>query len=201
MDRFAEQIDDLKNIENSSNTNLQISRVQAKIDKVDSERFIVLTYLSIYFAYLIIESLQLMIRRLRSCSRFKKNISHKKEFMDGIWKMENVWLNGVSEFNVAVKADTSYNIPAWLIMDPYDIALVKQGDPRALLLPTLEVNVPTKLILPSGKAVVMSSKPAFKYCGKDVKWMTIGSPTRALEVILGTDKCIKVYEKFILKFL
>ena len=201
MDRLAEEIDDLKNIENSSNTNLQISRVQAKIDKVDSERFIVLTYLSIYFAYLIIESLQLMIRRLRSCSRFKKNISHKKEFMDGIWKMENVWLNGVSEFNVAVKADTSYNIPAWLIMDPYDIALVKQGDSRALLLPALEVNVPTKLILPSGKAVVMSSKPAFKYCGKDVKWMTIGSPTRALEVILGTDKCIKVYEKFILKFL
>ena len=78
MDRLAEEIDDLKNIENSSNTNLQISRVQAKIDKVDSERFIVLTYLSIYFAYLIIESLQLMIRRLRSCSRFKKNISHKK---------------------------------------------------------------------------------------------------------------------------
>ena len=201
MDRLAEEIDDLKNIENSSKTNLQISRVQAKIDKVDSEWFIVLIYLSVYFAYLIIEGLQLMVRRLWSCSRFKKNIAHKTEFVDGIGKMENVWLNGVSEFNAAVKKDPSYNISPLMIVDPYDIALVKQGDPRALLLPALEVNVPTKLILPSGKAVVMSSKPAFKYCGKDVKWMTIGSPTRALEVILGTDKCIKVYEKFILKFL
>ena len=171
------------------------------MDKVDFEQLVVLTYLSIYFGFLFIETLQLMIRRLRSCSAFKKNISRKKLFMDGIWRMENFWLNGVEEFNALVRADTSHNIPAWLIIDPYDIALVKQGDSRALLLPALEVNVPTKLILPSGKAVVMSSKPAFKYCGKDVKWMTIGSPTRALEVILGTDKCIKVYEKFILKFL
>ena len=106
--------------------------------------------------------------------------------------MENFWLNGVEEFNALVRADTSHNIPAWLIMDPYDIALVKQGDPRALLLPPLEVNVPTKLFLQSGKAVVMSSKPAVSAYGKAVKWMTIGSHSRALEVILGADKCIKV---------
>ena len=116
--------------------------------------------------------------------------------------MENFWLNGVAEFSALVRADISHNIPAWLIMDPYDIALVRQGDPRALLFPVLEVNVPTKLILPSGKAVVMSSKPAFKFYGKDVKWMTIGSPTRALEVVLGADKCIRVgfrptYPKFL----
>ena len=75
----------------------------------------------------------------------------------------------------------------------HDIALVKKDDPKALLFPTLEVNVPTKLIRPTRKAVVMSSKPAFEYCGKDVKWMTIGSPARALEVILETDHCIKVH--------
>ena len=77
-------------------------------------------------------------------------------------------------------------------MDPYDIVLVKQGDPRALLIPPLEVNLPTKLILHSGKAVVMLSKPAFSDAYGNVKWMTIGPPSRALEVILGTDKCIKV---------
>ena len=38
----------------------------------------------------------------------------------------------------------------------------------------------------------MSSKPTVSAYGKAVKWMTIGSPTRALEVILGTDKCIKI---------
>ena len=77
-------------------------------------------------------------------------------------------------------------------MDPYDIVLVKKGDTRALLLPPLEVNVPTKLILQSGKAVVASSKPAFSDGYANVKWMTIGPPSRALEVILATDKCIKV---------
>ena len=193
MQGFAEEIEDLKNVENLSDVSVQISRVQAKMDKVDSEQMTVLTYLSIYFAYLIIETFQLMVRRLWSCNKFKKNVSNKKEFADGLWKMENVWLNGVSDFNTAVKSDSSFHIPAWLIMDPYDIALVKKDDPRALLFPTLEVNVPTKLILPTGKAVVMSSKPAFEYCGKDVKWMTIGSPARALEVILGTDHCIKVH--------
>ena len=193
MDGIDEKIEDLKNNENLSDTALQINRMQAKKDKVDFEQLIVLTYLSIYFVYLFIETLQLMIRRLRSCSAFKKNMSRKKEFMDGLWRMENVWLNGVSEFNALVKADTSHNIPAWMIMDPYDIVLVKKGDPRAILLPPLEVNVPTKLILQSGKAVVASSKPAFSDGYGNVKWMTIGSPARALEVILGTDMCIKVF--------
>ena len=96
--------------------NTSLSRVQAKMDKVDSEQMTVLTYLSIYFAYLIIKTFQLMVRRLWSCSKFKKNVSHKKEFADGLWKMENVWLNGVSEFNTAVKSDSSFHIPAWLIM-------------------------------------------------------------------------------------
>ena len=189
MDGFAGEIEDLKNTENLSNTTLKISRVQAKIDKVDSEQLIVLTYLGIYFLYLIIEAVHLMIRRSLSCSAFKKNLRPKKELMDG---MENVWLNGVSEFNALVRADTSHSIPALLVIDPYNIALVKQGDPRALLLPPLEVNVPTKLILQSGKAVVMSSKPTFSDAYGNVKWMTIGPPSRALEVILGTDKCIKV---------
>ena len=189
MDGFAGEIEDLKNTENLSNTTLKISRVQAKRDKVDSEQLIVLTYLGIYFLYLIIEAVHLMIRRSLSCSAFKKNLRPKKELMDG---MENVWPNGVSEFNALVRADTSHSIPALLVIDPYNIALVKQGDPRALLLPPLEVNVPTKLILQSGKAVVMSSKPTFSDAYGNVKWMTIGPPSRALEVILGTDKCIKV---------
>ena len=189
MDGFAGEIEDLKNTENLSNTTLKISRVQAKIDKVDSEQLIVLTYLGIYFLYLIIEAVHLMIRRSLSCSAFKKNLSPKKELMDG---MENVWLNGVSEFNALVRADISHSIPALLVIDPYNIALVKQGDPRALLLPPLEVNVPTKLILQSGKAVVMSSKATFSDAYGNVKWMTIGPPSRALEVILGTDKFIKV---------
>ena len=60
MDGFAEKIEDLKNTENLSNTTLKISRVQAKMDKVDFEQLIVLTYLSIF-----IEALHLMIRRQR----------------------------------------------------------------------------------------------------------------------------------------
>ena len=92
-----------------------------------------------------------------------------------------------------MESDASFGIPHWLIVDPFTIALVRKGDPRTLLLPALEVNVPTKLILPTGKAVVMSSKPAFEHLGKEVKWMTIGSPARALEVVLGTDNCIKVH--------
>ena len=106
MDGFAGEIEDLKNTENLSNTTLKISRVQAKRDKVDSEQLIVLTYLGIYFLYLIIEAVHLMIRRSLSCSAFKKNLSPKKEVMDG---MENVWLNGVSEFNALVRADTSHS--------------------------------------------------------------------------------------------
>ena len=104
MDGLDEKIEDLKNNENLSDTALQINRMQAKKDKVDFEQLIVLTYLSIYFVYLFIETLQLMIRRLRSCSAFKKNISRKKLFMDGIWRMENFWLNGVEEFNALVRA-------------------------------------------------------------------------------------------------
>ena len=83
MDGLAEKMEDLKNTENLSNTDLQISRLQAKMDKVDSEQLIVLTYLGIYFLYLIIEALHLMIRRSLSCSAFKKNLSPKKELMDG----------------------------------------------------------------------------------------------------------------------
>ena len=187
------EIEDLQNVEKSSNVSLKISQAQASKDKIESNEMIVLTYVSIYFAYLIVESFQLMIRRMWSCSHFKKNIGQKREFADGVWRVENFWLNGVSEFNAAVEADPSFGIPHWLIVDPFTIALVRKGDPRTLLLPALEVNVPTKLILPTGKAVVMSSKPASEYLGKEVKWMTIGSPARALEVVLGTDNCIKVY--------
>merc|ERR1711963_397857 len=135
MDEFAEEIEDLKNAENLRNATLKISRVQAKMDKVDSEHLIVLTYLSIYFFYLIMETLHLMIRRFRTCSTFKENLNSKKGLMDDIWRTENVWLNGVEEFNASVKADPSHNIPPWIIFDPFDIALVKQGDPRALLFP------------------------------------------------------------------
>ena len=62
MDGFAEEIEDLKNTENLSNTDLRISRVTAKMDKV--EQLIVLSHLSIYFVYHFIETLHLMIRRL-----------------------------------------------------------------------------------------------------------------------------------------
>ena len=117
MDGFDEEIKDLKNTENLSNTALQISRLQAKKDKVDSEQLVVLIYLSIYFVYLIIESFQLMIRRLRSCSAFKKNVSHATYNEDGILHLENVWLNRVSEFNALVRADTSHNMPIWMMKD------------------------------------------------------------------------------------
>ena len=186
-DQFAEQMDDPKNVQNSPN-------VQREKDKVESHEITVLTYLSIYFAYLIVEGFRLMILRMRSCSHFKKNIGQgQKEFAD-----ENVWLNGVWEFNAAVEADPLFQIPWWLIVDPFDITLVKKGDPRTLFLPALEVDVPTKLILPSGKAVVMSSKPAMEVEGNVIKWMTLGSPNRALEVMLGTDNRIKVGSDWIL---
>ena len=190
-DQFAEQIDDPKSVQNSPN-------VQKEKDKVESHEITVLTYLSIYFAYLIVEGFRLMILRLRSCSHFKKNIGQKTEFADDEMRYENVWLNGVSEFNAAVEADPLFKIPWWLIVDPFDITLVKKGDPRALFLPALEVDVPTQLILPSGKAVVMSSKPATEYSGNVIKWMTLGSPNRALEVMLGTDNRIKVGSDWII---
>ena len=38
----------------------------------------------------------------------------------------------------------------------------------------------------------MSSKPEFKYDGKDVKWMTVGSPLRVIEVVFDEDSFIRV---------
>ena len=86
-------------------------------------------------------------------------------------------------------------MPSYLMIDPFRLILVKVEDSRALVLPQLltKVDVPVQLFLPtSGKAVVMSSRPAYKHDGKDVQWLTLGSPIRALEVIYDINLYIRV---------
>ena len=72
-----------------------------------------------------------------------------------------------------------------MIVDPHMIILIKQKEHRALTflqIPTKD-DKPVQLLLPSGKALVMSSKPVFQYEGKDMKWVAIGSPSRAIDMI------------------
>ena len=153
--------------------------------ELDAEVHVVLAYFFGFIGYLAMEAIQLMIRRYKACKEFQKNIGKDK-----------VLLDGVDAFNKSVKEDTSFQIPAWIMVDPYKIVLVKPNDSGTLYLPQLQTkSVPFKLLLPSGKALVMSSKPAFKFEGKDVKWMTIGSQARAIEVLLDVDSHIKVFSK------
>ena len=144
----------------------------------------VLYYFSGYMAYLILEFLYLLFRRHIQCKEFQKNLDKDRVFKDGI-----------DEHNKNVQEDLTYQMGAWLMIDPFRMVLVKKKDSRALFLPQLltKVAVPVQLFLPSsGKAVVMSSRPEFKHEGIDVQWMTLGSPIRALEVVFDTDQCIKV---------
>ena len=167
--------------------NEDVLTIQEEINNIENETIVVLTYFFVFLGYLLIEVLRLLFCRFKICKEFKKNLND-----------ERVFLNGVDEHNKHVKEDTSYQIPAWIFVDPFKIVLVKQNDSRALIVPQLQTKATgiVKLLLSSGKAVVLSSKPDFKFDGKDVKWMTIGSPLRVMEVVFAVDSCIKVNKTF-----
>ena len=146
---------------------------------------VVLPYFFGFMVYIIFEFLVLHLRRFKVCREFNKNLDKDRVFLDG-----------VHDHNAEVKKDLTYKMPAYLMIDPFRLILVKKEDPRALLLPQLltKVDIPVQLFLPaSGKAVVMSSRPAYKHGGKDVQWLTLGSPIRALEVIYDINLYIRVW--------
>ena len=145
---------------------------------------VVLPYFFGFMVYIIFEFLVLHLRRFKVCKEFNRNLNKDRVFLDG-----------VHDHNTEVKKDLTYKMPAYLMIDPFRLILVKVEDSRALVLPQLltKVDVPVQLFLPtSGKAVVMSSRPAYKHDGKDVQWLTLGSPIRALEVIYDINLYIRV---------
>ena len=151
---------------------------------------LVLAYFFGYIIYIALEFIVLVFRRYKQCKNVKKNLDK-----------HNVFLDGVEEHNKNLKEDITYKTPAYLMIDPFRLILMKKGDSRALLLPQLltKVAVPVQLFLPSsGKAVVMSARPGYKHDGKDVHWMTIGSPLRALEVVFDIELYIRVRSNNIL---
>ena len=186
QESYSEELDIAKGITKTKDeTEVKVVGIEKKLLRLEAELHVVLAYFFGFIGYLATETIQLMIRRYKTCKEFQKNIGKNKVFLDG-----------VDAFNKLVKEDTSFQIPAWIMVDPYKIVLVKPNDSGTLLLPQLQTkSVPSKLLLSSGKALVMSLKPAFKFGGKDVKWMTIGSQARAIEVLLDVDSHIKVFKK------
>ena len=161
----------------------KITQIQAQMDKLHNAKYIVLMYCSVFMGYLLFEYVQLMIRRLIICRTFTKNVNKAKVFE-----------NGVAEHNKCVMEDPFYQIPAWILVDPFKILLVKPGSRGVLHLPPLQPEIPAKLLLSTGKAVVMSSKPVWTGgLGQQRMWITIGSPLKAIEVFYDSaDKRIKV---------
>ena len=106
----------------------------------------------------------------------------------------------MAEHNKCVIADPFYQIPAWILVDPFKILLVKPGSRGVLRLPPLQPDIPTKLVLSTGKAIVMSSKPVWTndQYGCQRMWLTIGLPLKALEVFYDSvDQRINVSLKSI----
>ena len=163
----------------------EIARLKTEMENMSLEHLTILTYFIGYIVYLALELMLLIIRRLKHCHDFRKNVDSN-----------NVFLDGIEEHNNKVREDPNFEIPAWIFVDPYKICLVKHSDPRALILTELVGKPPgkalIKMFLVSGKAVVMSSKPEYKYAGKHVKWMTVGSAKRVIEIVIDNDNCVKV---------
>ena len=145
---------------------------------------IVLPYFFGYLAYVLLEFLVLVLKRAKHCRAFKMGLDE-----------DGVFLDGIEDHNARIKEDVTYKLPAYLMIDPYKLVLMKKSDSRALVLPQLltKIDVPVQLFLPtSGKAVVMSARPAYQHAGKDVQWVTLGSSVRALEVVYDINLNIRV---------
>ena len=184
VNKLTNQLYKMKNIsEESGSEDEDSTAIQEQIDAIKDEWMVVLSYFFVYITYIIIEFIQLMIRRFRKCQEYKKNIDSEKVFDDG-----------VGEQNAKIIEDTAYKIPAHIIIDPFKIVLVKKNHPGALIFLNIpsKAEKPVELLLSSGKALVMSSKPEFKYDERDVKWMTIGSPLRAIQVIFDPESFVRV---------
>ena len=178
----------VQNVTNTtSEPNLSINQTVSQEDeylKHEHDYKVVLPYFFGYLAYIIIEFLILLFLRIKHCWEFKKNLDK-----------EGVFLDGIEDHNECIRKDVTYKLPAYLMIDPYKLVLMKKDDPRALLLPQLltKIDLPVQLFLPtSGKAVVMSARPAYQHAGKDVQWVTLGSSVRALEVVYDMNLNIRV---------
>ena len=159
--------------------------IEDKIDDLNTDGTVFLCYLFGFLAYLGLEFLHLMIRRLIAYAKFRKNVDD-----------ENIRLDGIVERNKEIMRDPMYKTPPELVLDPYRIILVKKEHSHALNFPKLDhtkKGIQFLLVLSSGKGIVMSSRPDFKYEEKDVKWVTIGSAFRAIDVIFGADDTIQVH--------
>ena len=141
-----------------------------------------------FLTAMIVEFTQLSIRCFIDCDRFKKNLYK-----------DNVFYDDLGVFIVAIKEDPFHNIPGDLVVDPFKIVLMKMGDPRALLLPILKPNRPTKLLLSQKRALVISTR-SFSKGGGEVRYDTVGPASRAMEVILDMDCSSKVILLFFLFF-
>ena len=192
LDRFKGMVEEVGDtgiceVKLGESCDSKITQIHAQMDKLHNAKYIVLMYFSVFMGYLLFEYVQLMIRRLIICRTFTKNVNKAKVFE-----------NGVAEHNKCVLEDPFYQIPAWILVDPFKILLVKQGSQGVLHLPPLQPDIPAKLLLSTGKAVVMSCKPVFiGGLGNQRMWMTIGLPFQAIEVFYDSaDQRIKVCKDY-----
>ena len=168
-------------------SNLSLTHVESPENqylKHEHDYKLILPYFFGYLAYIILEFLILVFRRMKHCKEFKTNLDK-----------DGVFLDGIEDHNTRIREDVTYKLPAYLMIDPYKLVLMKKNDSRALVLPQLltKIDVPVQLFLPtSGKAVVMSARPAYQHAGKDVQWVTLGSSVRALEVVYDMNLNIRV---------